>query len=112
MKHLSLFLFVIIFLSLIQAAPVKFTENGHWYEFISTGATWTAARDFAAAQTFLDTTAGILYGGHLLTLNSASENTFVLNTFNFLLYFFNLRNLRNLLSVILSKAYFFLISKD
>ncbi|NUM34928.1 MAG: hypothetical protein HUU50_10315 [Candidatus Brocadiae bacterium] len=33
-------------------------------------------------QTFLDTTAGILYGGHLLTLNSASENTFVLNTFN------------------------------
>ena len=82
MKQFLLIFCMLILLGMLQAAPVKWTDNGHWYELITTTATWATARDNAASQTFTDTGAGILYGGHLLTINSASENTFILNTFN------------------------------
>ena len=40
--------------------------NGHWYEYISTGRAWDAARNDAEAR-----------GGYLATATSAAENTFI-----------------------------------
>ncbi|MEI7863184.1 MAG: lectin-like protein, partial [Planctomycetota bacterium] len=40
--------------------------NGHWYEYVTTGATWTSARTAALAR-----------GGYLATLTSGAENGFV-----------------------------------
>ena len=53
----------------IFAVPVQWSENGHWYEAVATDLlTWSQAK-LAAEQT----------GGYLVTLTSASENTFVYN---------------------------------
>ena len=57
-----------------HAAPVQWTVvsggNGHWYEFIDSNVTWSAA--FAAAQgmSFMGMT------GYLATVTSAAENRF------------------------------------
>jgi hypothetical protein len=45
-------------------------ENGHWYQPVDTPMSWPAARDYCLAL-----------GGHLVTVGSASENTFVHNLF-------------------------------
>ncbi len=53
-------------------SSLSFSDNGHFYEFVSApGMTWTAARDAAAART--------LYGlqGYLATVTSANENSFI-----------------------------------
>jgi len=53
-------------------SSLSFSENGHFYEFVSaTGITWTAARDAAAART--------LYGlqGYLATVTSVNESSFI-----------------------------------
>jgi hypothetical protein len=46
-------------------------SNGHFYEFISTGATWTTAKSNAAARTYLGLT------GYLATVTSQTENDFL-----------------------------------
>jgi hypothetical protein len=54
------------------AAPVKWEQNGHWYEVIVVGPpgeiSWPAAKAAAEEK-----------GGYLATLTSAEENTFVFN---------------------------------
>jgi uncharacterized delta-60 repeat protein len=46
--------------------PVSDGGNGHWYEYISTGRAWDAARNDAEAR-----------GGYLATVTSLAENTFL-----------------------------------
>jgi hypothetical protein len=46
-------------------------SNGHFYEFVSTGATWTNAKTNAAAKTYLGLT------GYLATITSQTENDFI-----------------------------------
>lgn len=45
--------------------------NGHFYESITTGATWTTAKANAAARTYMGLT------GYLATITSATENEFI-----------------------------------
>src|SRR3954447_21045294 len=47
------------------------SENGHYYQRIDTAVPWAQARDLAAAQSYLNRP------GHLLTLTSSQELSFV-----------------------------------
>ena len=52
-------------------SPDGSLENGHFYEYVNSGVTYTTARDAASAKTY--------YGlqGYLATVTSAEENTFI-----------------------------------
>lgn len=56
-------------------APVQWSENGHYYEVIHEIMDWNQARAAAASRTHLGLT------GHLLTVTSAEENSFVTASF-------------------------------
>ncbi len=58
-------------LSAAQAAPLLWSDNGHYYEYVSTAMTWQQAVDAAAASTYEGMT------GYLVTITSDAENTFV-----------------------------------
>lgn len=62
--------------SAANAAPVQFSGNGHWYEFVSTTKSWTNALADASSSTFMGMT------GHLVTITDAAENAFVLSVTN------------------------------
>lgn len=55
--------------------PVQWTVasggNGHWYDLVLTASTWTEARDFAAASTFMG------MSGYLATITSQAEEDFL-----------------------------------
>ncbi|PTQ76272.1 putative secreted protein with PEP-CTERM sorting signal [Nitrosomonas oligotropha] len=53
------------------AAPVQWAGNDHWYELVSTPLSFGDATAEAATRTYLG------LGGHLVTVTSADENTFV-----------------------------------
>jgi len=53
------------------AAPMQNPDNGHWYEYIETPGTWTAAKAAAESMTFM----GVQ--GHLVDILDADENAFV-----------------------------------
>lgn len=54
------------------AAPVLNAANGHYYEAVTYGgASWTEARDLAAAMTLPG------YQGHLVTITSQAEQDFI-----------------------------------
>lgn len=58
----------------VQATPVQWSGNGHWYEAVavgSSGITWTDAQAAAAAR-----------GGYLASITSDAENQFVFNLIN------------------------------
>ena len=55
--------------SQILAGPITNTANGHWY-YLLEGTYWTNAEAQAVSL-----------GGHLVTINDAAENAWVLNTF-------------------------------
>lgn len=52
-------------------AALPYNGNGHYYEFISTTVSWTAAKDAAAAKTYFG------LQGYLVTVTSAGENAFI-----------------------------------
>ena len=54
-----------------HAAPSQWADNGHWYEAIAGDTTWDAANVAAMASTFMGMT------GHLATVTSAGENSFI-----------------------------------
>lgn len=53
------------------AAPMQWTVNGHWYEYVDTSVTWNDAFSSANAASF----SGM--PGYLATVTSGSENYFV-----------------------------------
>lgn len=55
-------------------APILNPNNGHYYEFIGTGASWNDSRLQAASTSYLG-----LYG-HLATITSLEEQTFVFSS--------------------------------
>ena len=71
------FVFVLLFstAATVKAAPTQWTVasggNGHWYELITTPQNLGAAKAAAEAMTF----AG--FSGHLATITSAAEHSFV-----------------------------------
>ncbi len=55
----------------ILAAPIQWAGNGHYYQFVSTGSTFSQARAAALASTFMG------MQGYLVTITSQAENEFV-----------------------------------
>jgi len=53
------------------AAPVLWSGNGHYYEFIQGSSNWSAARAAALASSHLG------HSGYLVTITSAAENAFL-----------------------------------
>ncbi len=81
MKKLSAILSAILFVFAVngqlQAAPILWATNGHYYESIAfpAGITWADAKNYAE---------GLQYSGmsgHLATITSMNENLFIINTF-------------------------------
>lgn len=58
-----------------SGAPIQWSENGHYYEVIYEIMDWNQAKSAAASRTHLGLT------GHLLTVTSAEENSFVTGAF-------------------------------
>ena len=62
------------------AVPIQWTTasggNGHWYEVIDLSADWHTARADAVTRIWND------LQGYLVSITSAAENGFILNTFN------------------------------
>jgi hypothetical protein len=59
----------------VAAVPVLNPVNGHYYDFVEGGFGFAAALTDAASQVYLGAS------GHLVTITSASENDFIVNTF-------------------------------
>jgi len=64
----------------VTAAPLEWPAssggNGHFYEYVTGTVSWEEARDAAAARTYLGRP------GHLVTITSPEENTFVAQSFD------------------------------
>ena len=58
-----------------HAEPICWVANGHYYEAVAfpSGITWDEARAVAANSTYLGVS------GHLATITSMEENTFIVN---------------------------------
>ncbi len=63
----------LLFSMTANAAPVLNPDNGHYYEAIEGSFDWTEARDLAAASSFN----GVQ--GHLATITSAAEDSWIWN---------------------------------
>ncbi|MBK9401763.1 MAG: hypothetical protein IPN36_13200 [Bacteroidetes bacterium] len=59
-----------------SAGNLSANSNGHFYEYVSTGGSWTTAKSSAAARTYLG------YTGYLATITSAAENAFIRQVLN------------------------------
>ena len=59
----------------VDSAPVLFPGNGHYYELISVQSSWSGARTSAATYSHLSVI------GHLATVTSAAEDSFLSVTF-------------------------------
>ena len=61
----------------LETGSIKYlSSNGHYYEYVPGGFTWSQARDLAASKTFNGAT------GYLATITSAAENAFLANLRN------------------------------
>jgi hypothetical protein len=74
--------FLVIITSMSQAAPVYNNDNGNYYEAslssVVGAMSWDDANSWAYGLTYTDGY-GQLYTGHLATITSAQENTFLVN---------------------------------
>ncbi|MDR4506212.1 MAG: hypothetical protein MRK01_15680 [Candidatus Scalindua sp.] len=57
------------------AAPIQWSNNGHWYDLIFESKNWNEARDAATSKTFNS------LQGHLATITSDEENAFLVTNF-------------------------------
>lgn len=57
--------------AMAQAAPLLWSTNGHYYEFVADAATWTAAKTDAESRSYLG------LQGYLATETSADERAFI-----------------------------------
>ena len=60
-----------------QAAPIQWSGNGHYYEYVSTPTTWDGAVAAAAAKTHLG------MAGYLVTITSQQEMNFIYSNLSF-----------------------------
>lgn len=60
----------------LQAAPVYFSGTGNYYEYVQDSLSWQEARTASEQREFMT------FGGHLVTITSASENDFVASQFS------------------------------
>jgi len=81
MKHFLLFISLIVLSSSLWAVPILNPENGHYYESISTAINWATAKAAAESMSYLG------MQGHLATITSLSENSFITSNLTFSGYF-------------------------
>ncbi len=62
---------VLLLVSQGDAVPVQFAQNGHWYEYVPERLSWEPALASAATRSY----DGL--AGHLATVTSAEENSFI-----------------------------------
>ncbi len=62
-----------------SAAPVQWSGNGHWYEYVNLDVDWHTARSNALASSYNG------MRGYLVTITSAAEQSFLQNTFGSIL---------------------------
>lgn len=66
----------------VFAIPMVWDFNDHHYEAVAAEGdiallSWEEARDWASSLTYTDASTGITYTGHLATITSHEENTFI-----------------------------------
>jgi hypothetical protein len=74
-------LVIILTVGTLQAAPLLFVDNGHYYDFIGVSNPYTATNNYWA--TARDAAAALEYNGvhgHLATISSQAENDFIRTT--------------------------------
>jgi PEP-CTERM motif len=65
----------LILVPMARATPVQWNGNGHYYDFIQDNVSWFFATGFSSTITFQGVE------GHLATITSAAENSFLTTTF-------------------------------
>lgn len=72
-------LFVLVSASSASAAPILWSDNGHYYEFVSQSRTWSSALTRAEQLSFDPDGSGgqSPLAGHLVTITSAQEQEFL-----------------------------------
>lgn len=66
---------ILISSNTVNAAPIQWSTNGHYYELIDAPVSWHEAKDITNTLTHEG------YQGHLATITSAAENSWILSTF-------------------------------
>lgn len=56
---------------------VKCDLNGHYYDIVYKIVNWNDAKSYAEKQQFFDSKTGITYKGHLATITSSEENSWI-----------------------------------
>jgi len=62
--------------SVASAAPILWSDNGHYYEQVQSNASWDTAKAAAELMTYLG------MNGHLVTIASQPENDFIVNNWD------------------------------
>jgi hypothetical protein len=66
--------------NIISEQPISTKQwdgNGHYYEIIQKEISWTDAKKYAENRQFTDPGTGNVYKGHLATITSPEENSFI-----------------------------------
>lgn len=58
-------------------SKIKWDKNGHYYSVIPKVVNWNDAKSISENHQFVDQQTGVIYKGHLATINSAEENSFI-----------------------------------
>lgn len=61
----------------LSEPKVKWDMNGHYYDVAKIGLNWEEAKSYAENQLFTDPNTGFVYKGHLATINSPEENSWI-----------------------------------
>lgn len=73
MKNRSLFVFALAIglTQAVEASPIQFAGNGHWYDLVGGFIDWETAKVAAESQSYQG------LQGHLATITSSEENAFI-----------------------------------
>jgi hypothetical protein len=61
----------------VQATKLQWDKNGHYYQIVTKELNWNEAKTYAENQQFTDPNTGLVYKGHLATINSQEENSWI-----------------------------------
>jgi hypothetical protein len=74
--YLGIIIVSLMIASSVFASPLQWSDNGHYYDVISGNYNWNAAKTDAESRSF----SGML--GHLATITTQGENSFIISHFN------------------------------
>ncbi len=62
-----------------DGTKMKYEGNGHYYELVKKDVYWNDAKSYAENQQFTDPETGLIYRGHLATITSPEENSWIVD---------------------------------